>query len=447
MHLDIRVPQRWTAVFIAALCLALPLTAWAGLSKKDKKRIQGELLKALQAQDMSGVAGAIKQLGQDDSTKTVKLIAKVCDKTKGAGEVVSAARDAFSSMSSSASLKEQRKLAKKAKDWNTRAMIVGLCGERGKDKDIETVIKAVSDKNAVVATNAIRVLCSKRIEKGVGPMIDAMEKLDKSKAPPWSELRLSLGELFGKTLDAGPDFRSYWTVLQGKGGLKAVSDEDREKQRVATGGGGKRVESTAVKLFGSEISCTRVVFILDVSGSMKTIDPSDGSASGPIGSVPQGGSGNSQSPKVDPRYRIERAKRELKRVVKALPESYHINIIAYSSDVRLWKPKGLIKLNQKAKTEAIAFVDQFKAYGVTATDAALRRAFKVTGARCFYLLSDGKPSMGQGADIPLDQIYSLVDEENKVLKIRINTLGFRGADQTFMRELAKRTGGTYSDIK
>lgn len=250
-----------------------------------------------------------------------------------------------------------------------------------------------------------------------------------------------LGELMGKMLDAGADYRSFWSSLKDSGGLGKVSEADRE--RVTTGDYGEESGGTAVRLFGSEIACHRIVFVLDVSGSMLTIDPGDGEGDADMGST----TGEEEKGKPDRRYRIERAKRELKRVIKALPESTQINIVAYSSVARIWKPKGLHKLTAKAKTEAVSFVDGFRAEGVTATDEALRRAFRVEGARCFYLLSDGKPSLGEGNDIPPSQIYSLVEEENKLLKIRIYTLGFRGADQSFMQELAKRTGGTYRDIR
>lgn len=418
-----------------------------GISSRAFKGLQARSVKAVKEENWTEVATVISELSSDNSRKAVKWIIKLLEKSKGSSEVFSAAERGFDGMSDKGALKEMRSEIRKSKDWHTRAMLINVARKRGKPDDHEALIKAITDKNAIVATNAIRALCGARVESAVEPMIEAMEKLDSNREPPWAELRLSLGELFAKELEAGADYRSWWTVLKGKGGLKAVSESDREAFR-RDAAAAKRAErggmSSAVKLFGSEIVCSRIVFILDVSGSMRTIDPDDGRVSEPQGSVAKG---PPDPNKPDPRLRIERAKRELIRVIKALPASTHVNIMAYSTSVSLWKVEGLHKLTAKNKTDAVEFISKFQAKGVTATDAALRSAFKISGARCFYLLSDGKPSMGEGADIPPQSIHDLVEAENKVLKIRIFTLGFRGADTAFMRELAKQTGGKYSDIR
>ena len=92
-------------------------------------------------------------------------------------------------------------------------------------------------------------------------------------------------------------------------------------------------------------------------------------------------------------------------------------------------------------------VDSFSAEGTTVTDEALARAFDVEGARCFYLLSDGKPTKDGTNRIPTETILKLIAEKNGTKKVRIHTLGFKGADQEFMKAVAAATGGEYSDIK
>lgn len=442
-------PKQVLRPLIVGLSLLMVSTspALAGIGKKEFKRLTGEAIQNLKSKNFGGVGENLQALAKDDSSKSVKLIAKILSKCEGAGEAFHGAQTGLMDQTNKGALKEQRKQASAAKDWQARAMFLEICGSRGEKDDIAALTKGIKDKNAVVATNAIRKLCSLKVESAIEPMISLMEKLDTSREPPWSELKYSLGRLFAKKLNGGPDYRSWWLNLKSKGGLKAVSDADRakyrEEQSKDAASGGKM--ETAVKIFGSEIECSRIVFVLDVSGSMRTIDPSDGAVTGPVGSVPKGG--NSKAPKEDPRMRIARAKAELKRVVKALPANTQINIIAYSTSVRIWKDKGLVKLTSKNKTDAMAFIDKLEAYGVTMTDNALSRSFKVGGCRCVYLLSDGKPSRGAGDDIDPKDIYDQVERENKLLKIRIFTLGFRGADTTFMRELAKRTGGRYSNIK
>jgi hypothetical protein len=438
--------KRRSTILALGILFLMGGSVLAGLPKKEFKRLTSEAAGHLKNENYSALGDTLQALAKDDSSKAVKLIAKILSRCHGDGTAFAGARTGVMDMTNKSAIKEQRKQAHSAKDWHARAMFLEACGARAQPDDIKALTKGVKDKNAVVATNAIRKLCALRVEGAIEPMIALMEKLDSSRQPPWSELKYSLGLLFAKKLSAGADFRSWWSVIQSKGGLKSVTEAEREKyigEESADSGGAKA--GTAVRIFGAEIECSRIVFVLDVSGSMKSIDPSDGVVTGPVGSVPQGGA--NAKPKEDPRMRIARAKNELKRVVKALPASIQINIIAYSSGVTIWKEKGLVKLNAKNKTGAMSFIDKLEAFGVTQTDTALSRSFKVDGARCVYLLSDGKPSRGQGDDIDPNDIYQQVERENKLLKIRIFTLGFRGADTTFMRELAKKTGGKYSNIK
>jgi len=436
---------RQTRVMAALAVLALIWSGArveAGLSSKAWKRLQATSISQLSSGDFGALAGSMTQLGEDDSARAVKWIEKLLRKVEGDATVFAAASQAFDGMHAKAALKAQRSLALKSKDWRIRVLFIDTLGKRAATGDIDVLIKAIKDKNAVAATTAIRRLCARREEAAMEPLVALMEKLDAKRTPPWAELRMSLGELMGRTLESGADYRSWWLVLKERGGLASVTDEDRERDRQA-----KRRDSgelsTSVRLFGSEILCTRLVFVLDTSGSMQTIDPGDGRPGG-TSSVPQG---EPDPSRPDPRLRIERAKRELKRVVGVLPDSTEINIIAYSSSVHAWKETGLHKLSSKNRADAIAFIEEFRADGVTATDQALRVALEVEGTRCIYLLSDGKPSMGEGEDIPHGTIYDLVEAKNKLLKVRIFSLGFSGADQSFMRELARRTGGRYSDIR
>ncbi|RMG08516.1 MAG: hypothetical protein D6731_21775, partial [Planctomycetota bacterium] len=150
--------------------------------------------------------------------------------------------------------------------------------------------------------------------------------------------------------------------------------------------------------------------------------------------------------------RLERAQRQLKKVIRRLPAGYKINIVAYSSRTKLWRagegdePPQLHALTKANRDAACAFVDGFRADGVTATDAALRRAFSVDGARCFYLLSDGFATADGKTKIPTEDILAVIDEYGKDRRVTIHTLGFRGADVEMMKAVAEHTGGEYSDI-
>lgn len=446
---------RRLAPILALSAFALNLTPLAaaagGLSKSEWNGLKSQAAQAIRDDNVAALEAILEAMAKDDSKRAVVLIAKVLSKAEGpdAQLAFNGAQTGLEGMRSAKAFKAQRDQALKAKDWRARIVMLDVLGRRLEPDDVKVLTESVKkERDPIVATTAIRLICDKRIEEGVDALLDRMEKLDKNQKPPFAELRMSLSQLLAKNLESGGDARSWWTVVKGNGGLKSVSNADRKRYAEELSNSNEEKLGTAVRLFGTEIVCTRIVFVLDRSGSMDTLDPSDGRSDPPVSSAPRGNDPTqSDDPKKNPNTRMNRAKRELQRVIKALPASMEINIIEYSSGVRKWKDKGLVKLTAKNKADAIKWVGELTAEGVTATDSALRNALEVDGARCVYLLSDGKPSMGPGADIDPQLIYKLVDEKNKILKMRIFTLGFQGADQGFMRELAKRNGGRYSDIR
>ena len=84
---------------------------------------------------------------------------------------------------------------------------------------------------------------------------------------------------------------------------------------------------------------------------------------------------------------------------------------------------------------------------MTVTHHALRDAFAVEGARCFYLLSDGFATANGTDPIPTSEILGVIDSEGAGRHVTIHTMGFEGADRAMMRAVADHTGGRYSDIR
>lgn len=403
--------------------------AQGGLSKQERRQLEGELKQALKLENWSGVAAVIEKLGAEDNDKTVSFIVKLCRSCTDSYEVHQAAFEVFTKMTAKDAVKAQHKLALREKSWSMRAALVEACGVRRQSSDLKLLVKALKDKHPAVQVTAIRGLCDARVDSAIEPLLKLMEGQEKQQSPPWFELRLSLSKLFGKDLKSSAELRSYWTVIKSRGGLAALSKDPKEKPKDLP----KAAPALKrFKLFEAELLSSRLVFVLDCSGSMKTDD------SQAAGRAPQRAPKNS---------RMERAKKELRRLIQSMPTHYRINIVAFASKVKVWKAKGLCKLTEASKKQAFQFIDSLKADGVTVTDEALKVAFRISGARSFYLLSDGKPTLGSGLDIPSETIYQTVREANRWLKIRVHTLGFPGVDHGFMRELARQNKGRYTAIK
>lgn len=192
--------------------------------------------------------------------------------------------------------------------------------------------------------------------------------------------------------------------------------------------------------FGIEIESKRVVFVIDVSGSMNQ----------PVGGGPE--------PKAT---KISLAKRELKRALSDLEDGTIFDVVFFSGAVKVWKP-DMQKADAKTRKEAQDFTESTDAVGGTNTYDALEAAFGLgdlgkgkkreadpTGdARVdtIVLLSDGKPSMGRTTDP--DAIRGAVREWNRARRIVIHAVAFGvdakdGADPKFMEGLAQDTGGSY----
>ncbi len=154
------------------------------------------------------------------------------------------------------------------------------------------------------------------------------------------------------------------------------------------------------------------------------------------------------------RERIFRAKEELVRVIRDLPDDKSFNIIAYSSDVKPWQG-NLVPADAARKRQAIDFVEGLKADGITVTDLALEYAFEDPIVDTIYLITDGAPthqgSVGPGlpSDAPrlIKEILARVKVLNFRRGVRIFTLGFPGAEEEFLRTLSQEHNGKYRPIR
>jgi len=449
-----------------AVVLAIAGLLYAGNIKKLKKKLGQEL----SVEDYTSAAATIAELGEENSLEAVKVIVSVAlNERIESQEVFLAAKEALSKITDGEAVNYLCVKASKAKarGWKLKVLFAEVLGNLKGEKVLETLIELLKDRQPEVVREAIIALKKQGDIKAVDALIDVLGKLEKGKGLVWVEVRKALTSLTGADYPTAEEWRQYWLVRKeelkanpqtprptGDGAPKTSLDEEKKK---------------APRFFGKEIMSKKILFIIDVSGSMIMKDKLSGEGGG-------AGKGSDDYNKIpEDRMRIKRAKKELTKAVKALPKSAKFNIIAFSMSIKSWQNKKLAPATSKNKQAALNFVKKFKAIGGTFTDDALKEAFANMEADTIFFLSDGAPQRyPESPDKPdernlklIDQCLEFVRKENKFRKVKIFTFAFDGkgiwnpaqgkmpaslsADTgrfvEFMKKLAKENGGEYKSIK
>lgn len=193
-------------------------------------------------------------------------------------------------------------------------------------------------------------------------------------------------------------------------------------------------EGQKTGFFGIDLKSRRLVFVIDLSGSMN----------------------EKVAPKSD-QTRAQVAKTELIRAIRALEDGSLFSIVLYSNEVRVWRPE-MVTAAADTRKAAVDFVEKAPVVGGTATFDALAAALvlgdvgkgKARGPDgsgdgkldTILLLSDGKPTAGRFVEPKA--IRDAVKDLNKARRIAIHSIAFgKDADEKFMEGLATDAGGTY----
>lgn len=203
--------------------------------------------------------------------------------------------------------------------------------------------------------------------------------------------------------------------------IAGMRDLDEEVSgNVERRGGLKGLEPRT--FFGLKIHTRRVVFVLDISGSMD----------------------------------IEFAKLNLRNAYRDLEADAHFGIILYNANVDAWKDH-LVRATPEAKAEADEFLSGVTNFGATNIYGALRRAFEVSEssivqADTVYFLTDGLPNAGDVTDP--DGILAAVRRWNGKERVVIHAIHVLGPMSSydpqqievaryFMKRLAQQNSGVY----
>ena len=199
----------------------------------------------------------------------------------------------------------------------------------------------------------------------------------------------------------------------------AVVAEDKRRNAGTVGG------TKSDHFYGVQVQSERVVFVLDISGSMN---------------LPVGANGEDISTaRPGAPLRIDRAKKELSKTLRALPDGTLFNIIFFESEVSAFSKK-LVRMSKGMRQKSLRFVSDQFALRATALYPALKLAFDDPLVDTIYLLSDGAPTVGEITDI--SEVREEVKRWNSARHVRIHGVAV-GQDSTLLQWLTKDTGGRY----
>lgn len=326
-------------------------------------------------------------------------------------------------------------LAGAAQESDPRVIVVVVDGLAGRDpaKVGKALAEKMDDARWLVRVAAVAALENTPSKEGIDAIV---KRLARESGRLKEDCARALRALTGEDLPANPEmWRVWWESNREQ--WKGKPPKKPDGPDPLAGVGEKKSEERKTGFFGLTIESRRVVFVIDVSGSMNEA----------IG----GGGPDAKT------SRAEFAKRELKQAVTALEDGAIFNLVLYSGGVHVWKPE-MQTADDAARKAARDFVDEAKVVGGTNTFDALEAAFGLgdigkgkkkesdpTGdARVdtIVFLSDGKPTVGRVTDP--DAIRAAVREWNKARRVAVHAIAFGGdADAKFMKGLADDTGGNF----
>lgn len=307
----------------------------------------------------------------------------------------------------------------------------------GDDAIVDDLINTYLDHEAwIVQTSAARSLALLRAKDGIPAMIQRLETAEGRFA---TDLREALKSLTAQDFRLNVTLWSSWWK-ENADSFEVPSLEESAKVSADMS------KAAGVTFFGINTTSQKVLFILDLSGSMNwSVVPRNNPNDEP-GREPDLPRGNEIS-------RLTAAKRDLQRALGGLRDEAKFNLVLYASDVWTWQDK-LVEMDEDMRVGVQEYVDGLKANGGTNIYGALKMGLEVAGADggdewvapeidTIFLLTDGRPSVG--VTTSPDEILAFVREKNQNAGIVIHTIGLSGAQDAYLlSKLAEENGGTYA---
>jgi hypothetical protein len=384
--------------------------------KIDDDKLNKRIQKLLRDREADVRVAAAATLAERGDVTAVKELQKMIDKSKDP-VVIAGGIDAMSEIRGTDEAWDAQlvEYASGAAEEVRNAAIMQI-GKDGRTDHFDLFGPALKHPLWSTRHAAMRGLVSMRDKRAL-PLLIAQVQHEKGRM--LYDFVDGLFELTGKPYRISVNSWRAWWENEGAD-FEVISLDELEKAR-AKEEERRLKQITNVKFFGIRIISHRVIFIIDVSGSMNE----------PMRVREAGGGAD---------IRMEVAKRELSRCIEGLDSEALFNIITFSNGVESWLQGGITGADPKSREEAVSYISRLGAGGATNLYDSLRLAFDDPDADTIFILSDGEPTAGEELDISV--IRNHVAAWNEHRKVVINTIGIGGSFEV-LAWLAEDSGGTH----
>ncbi len=316
---------------------------------------------------------------------------------------------------------ELRELAADAKPEVRNAALTELV-ELDPRAHQDLLIAALSNEQWSTRAVALRGLEAARTREAVGAIV---ARMGSEQGLPLNRFADALWRLCGQPFRTSARAWKAWWDKQGAEFQPISKSElaslEREEER-------RRLSQTtkASSFFGVRVISHRVIFVLDVSGSMAE----------PLRAEHVGEKGPT---------RAEVAHRELERCIDSMEPNALFNLILFSDSVSRWFEGDVSASSQTSREDAKAFLRRLgTSGGGTNLFGALRAAFRDPDVDTLIVLSDGEPSAGALQD-PWE-IRQEIRNWNEQRGVVIHAISV-GGDLPVLRWLAEDSGGSFTGFQ
>ena len=307
-----------------------------------------------------------------------------------------------------------------AEDLDMRNAALFEVARLGRRTTADLFLEALKNDNWSTRLIALKALEDQRSGEYLKPIVEQMQAETGRMQIEFGEALFRLtGQPFGKR--AGT-----WKRWLAEECDEAESISESEVEQLIAAAEERRLKQVSnAMFFGIRIDSHRVLFILDVSGSMNE----------PLRAEYLGESG---------RPRIDYAKDELLKAINALEANALFNIAPFSGGVESWLEDGVASADEMTREDATIYVERLGANGGTNLFGAIEFGFQDPDVDTIFVLSDGEPSVGDIIDPQL--IRDEVALMNETRNIVINSIAVGGSLQ-ILEWLAEDSGGSYVEVQ